>query len=120
MLRGEGGRTEANYDVVTIGGGPNGLGITAYLAKCGLRVCLCDARFEVGGAVECIEAIPGFGIHPHAPIDYAAAKSHDAIPATALQSEVTIALASASLVHYAISRRWEGELDCVVVTNGIA
>ena len=66
-------KTKERYDVVIIGGGPNGLGITAYLAKCGLKVCLCEARLEVGGACECIEPIPGFRIQPHAVVNYAAA-----------------------------------------------
>jgi len=66
-------KTKETYDVVIIGGGPNGLGIAAYLSKCGLKVCLCEARLEVGGACECIEPIPGFRIHPHAVVNYAAA-----------------------------------------------
>jgi phytoene dehydrogenase-like protein len=38
------------YDVVVIGGGHNGLVAAAYLAKTGLRVCVCEAREVVGGA----------------------------------------------------------------------
>ena len=38
------------YDVVVIGGGHNGLVAAAYLAKAGLRVCVCEARDVVGGA----------------------------------------------------------------------
>ena len=38
------------YDVLVIGGGHNGLVAAAYLAKAGLRVCVCEARDVVGGA----------------------------------------------------------------------
>jgi phytoene dehydrogenase-like protein len=38
------------YDVIVIGGGHNGLVAAAYLAKSGLRVCVCEAREVVGGA----------------------------------------------------------------------
>ncbi|GAB2864211.1 NAD(P)/FAD-dependent oxidoreductase [Actinoallomurus bryophytorum] len=38
------------YDVLVIGGGHNGLVAAAYLAKAGLRVCVCEAREVVGGA----------------------------------------------------------------------
>ncbi len=61
------------YDVIIVGGGPNGLGIAAYLSKCGLKVCLCEARLEVGGGCETIEPIPGFRIEPHASYNYAGA-----------------------------------------------
>jgi phytoene dehydrogenase-like protein len=40
----------AVYDVVVVGGGHNGLVAAAYLAKAGLRVCVCEAREVVGGA----------------------------------------------------------------------
>jgi phytoene dehydrogenase-like protein len=38
------------YDVVVVGGGHNGLVAAAYLARAGLRVCVCEAREVVGGA----------------------------------------------------------------------
>ncbi len=57
----------------SLGGGPNGLGIAAYLAKCGVKVCVCEARLEVGGGCETIEPIPGFRIEPHAAYNFAGA-----------------------------------------------
>lgn len=39
------------YDVVIIGGGPNGLTAGCYLARAGLRVAITDRRNELGGAV---------------------------------------------------------------------
>src|SRR5919197_4061050 len=44
------GRGRSGYDVVVVGGGHNGLVAAAYLAKAGLRVCVCEAREVVGGA----------------------------------------------------------------------
>lgn len=41
----------ANYDVVVLGGGHNGLIMTCYLAKAGLKVCLLEAYKKVGGGV---------------------------------------------------------------------
>lgn len=61
------------FDVIVIGGGPNGLGIAAYLAKSGLSVCVCEDRLEVGGGIENTEPIPGFRIDPHATYLYGAA-----------------------------------------------
>jgi beta-carotene ketolase (CrtO type) len=61
------------YDVVVVGGGCNGLGIAAYLAKCGVKACLCEARREVGGGCETIEPMPGFRIEPHAAYNFAGA-----------------------------------------------
>jgi beta-carotene ketolase (CrtO type) len=64
---------QIRYDVVVVGGGPNGLGIAAYLAKCGIKVCVVEARTEIGGGCETIEPIPGFRIEPHAAFNYAGA-----------------------------------------------
>jgi phytoene dehydrogenase-like protein len=44
-----------SYDVVIIGGGPNGLICSAYLAKTGLKVVLLEARNETGGGLETTE-----------------------------------------------------------------
>src|SRR5512142_2617170 len=57
----EGGRyamgKEERYDVVIIGGGHNGTTTAAYLAKCGLSVCVLEERPECGGAQETVEPI---------------------------------------------------------------
>jgi len=42
---------ESDWDVVIIGAGPNGLMAGAYLAKAGLRVCVVERRYEVGGGL---------------------------------------------------------------------
>ncbi len=68
----------AEYDVLIIGGGPNGLTLGAYLAKAGAKVFLVERRTEVGGglATEMI-TLPGFyhNIHAiyHMMVDYAPA-----------------------------------------------
>ncbi len=41
---------DERYDIVIIGGGPNGMTTAAYLAKCGLSVCVLEERTECGGA----------------------------------------------------------------------
>lgn len=63
---------DERYDVVIVGGGPNGMGIAAYLAKAGLSVCVLEERIECGGANETVEPYPGVRIFPHAMLMYAA------------------------------------------------
>ncbi len=57
---------EERYDFVIVGGGPNGVGLAAYLGKCGASVCVLEERPEAGGACENTEPIPGVRITPHA------------------------------------------------------
>jgi phytoene dehydrogenase-like protein len=57
---------EDRYDIVIIGAGHNGTTVAAYLAKCGLSVCLLEERPECGGAQETTEPIAGVRIQPHA------------------------------------------------------
>jgi ribulose 1,5-bisphosphate synthetase/thiazole synthase len=40
---------EYETDCVVIGGGPNGLITSAYLARAGLKVAVCERRYEIGG-----------------------------------------------------------------------
>ena len=63
---------DERYDIVIVGGGPNGMTTAAYLAKCGLSVCVLEERWECGGACETVEPIPGVRIYPHAMLMYAA------------------------------------------------
>jgi phytoene dehydrogenase-like protein len=62
---------DERFDIVIIGGGPNGMTTAAYLAKCGLSVCVLEERTECGGACETQEPIPGVRIYPHAWLMYA-------------------------------------------------
>ena len=62
---------EERYDFVIVGGGPNGVALAAYLAKCGASVCVLEERPEAGGACENTEPIPGVRITPHAMYMYA-------------------------------------------------
>ena len=57
---------EERYDVVIIGAGHNGTTAAAYLARCGLSVCLLEERPEGGGAQENTEPLAGVRISPHA------------------------------------------------------
>jgi len=57
---------EEKYDIVIIGAGHNGTTAAAYLAKCGLSVCLLEERPEGGGAQENTEPVAGVRISPHA------------------------------------------------------
>jgi len=63
---------DEKYDVVIIGAGHNGTTIAAYLAKCGLSVCVLEERPECGGAMEATEPIAGVRFPPHAVGNYAA------------------------------------------------
>jgi phytoene dehydrogenase-like protein len=64
---------DERYDVVIVGGGHNGTAAAAYLAKCGLSVCVLEERPEGGGAHEQVEVIPGVRINPCAIVFYGAA-----------------------------------------------
>jgi len=63
---------DERYDVVIVGGGPNGTTAAAYLSKCGLSVCVLEERYEAGGSCETTEPIAGVRIYPHALLMYAA------------------------------------------------
>ena len=57
---------ESEFDVVIIGAGPNGLIAGAYLAKAGLRVAICERRFEAGGGLATEENLyPCYSSNPH-------------------------------------------------------
>ena len=54
------------FDVIIIGGGPNGLVAGAYLAKAGLKVCVMDCNQELGGGLSTeLVTFPGFLINTH-------------------------------------------------------
>jgi phytoene dehydrogenase-like protein len=53
-------RAMANYDVIIIGGGHNGLVNAAYLARAGRKVLVLERRHVVGGAAVTEEVFPGF------------------------------------------------------------
>ena len=59
--------TQSDWDVVVIGGGPNGLMTAAYLAKAGAKVCVIERRYEVGGGLATEEILfPGYYSNMHA------------------------------------------------------
>jgi phytoene dehydrogenase-like protein len=53
---------DERFDIIIIGGGPNGMATAAYLAKSNLSVCVLEERTECGGACETQEPIPGVRI----------------------------------------------------------
>lgn len=65
-----------NYDVIIIGGGPNGLTAGAYLSKAGQKVVILEKRIEVGGGLATEEiTLPDYFHNTHAVyhlmVDYA-------------------------------------------------
>ena len=63
--------SDERYDIVIVGGGPNGTAAAAYLSKCGLSVCVLEERYEAGGSCETAEPRAGVRIYPHAMLMYA-------------------------------------------------
>ena len=56
------GEAMANYDVIIIGAGHNGLVTAAYLARAGRRVLVLERRAVIGGACVTEEIWPGFKV----------------------------------------------------------
>ena len=58
---------DSEWDVIIIGGGPNGLIAAAYLAKAGVKVALVERRYEIGGGLATEEILfPGYYSNIHA------------------------------------------------------
>lgn len=53
----------ADYDVIVVGGGHNGLTVAGYMAKSGLKTLVVEQRHIVGGACVCEEIEHGFKFH---------------------------------------------------------
>ncbi len=56
---------DKNYDVIIIGGGPNGLTTAGYLAKAGAKTLLLERHHEGGGGLV-TEEFSGFRFNPRA------------------------------------------------------
>lgn len=54
---------DEKYDVIVIGGGPNGLTAGAYLSRAGLKVLVLEKRYEMGGGVATEEVTHGGFYH---------------------------------------------------------
>jgi len=54
------------YDAIVIGGGPNGLTCSAYLAKAGAKVLLLDKKHELGGGLYTEDFGTAFRFNAHA------------------------------------------------------
>ena len=58
---------EANYDVIIIGAGPNGLTAACYLSKAGQKVLMLEKRYELGGGLATEEiTLPDYFHNTHA------------------------------------------------------